>query len=301
MAPQVSEQERVQRNNKRDMRIAFFDMLEDMFAKDDRLVLILGDIGVYTARNLFRDYPDRVFNIGICEQATISIAAGLAKEGFRPIFYTIAPFAVERCLEQIKVDIGYQDLPVTIVSVGASYDYAALGCTHHCPADVEVITSIPNMRTYIPGSGAELKRDLGELYGIHPLYVRLSEREHRCSDMYNHWSIVQDGNKGLVIAVGNMLDRVILACIHFDVKIIYINRLSFEMLSWLKEDESKVAVVEPFYEGTTARFIPNNIIVESIGTPRQFMTSYGVPEDHDIDSTITKEYIQIKLKKFFND
>ena len=115
------------------MRKQLVRTVEAVLSEDDRVVLLLGDIGVFGFRNAFERFPHRVYNVGILEQATISMAAGLALEGFIPIFHSIAPFAVERALEQLKIDFGYQRLPGVIISVGASYDYAALGCTHHCP------------------------------------------------------------------------------------------------------------------------------------------------------------------------
>jgi len=287
------------------MRVAFFKMLEDMFAKDDRLVLILGDLGVYTARNLFRDYPDRVFNIGICEQATVSIAAGLAKEGFMPIFYSIAPFAVERCLEQIKVDVGYQQLPVTIVSVGASYDYAALGCTHHCPADVELMTSIPDMRVYIPGSEKELTERFGDMYGYSPLYIRLSEKGHGLDLGLEQpdWNILRSGvGRGLIIAVGNVLDRVLGTYDELGLKeeLIYVTSF-YPDIGVILEGYDKIVIIEPFYQGTTARLLNTDANIFSIGVPRWFLTDYGTTEEHDNALALGTEHIRTQLKQFFND
>jgi transketolase len=278
-------------------------MLEDLFARDDKLVLILGDLGVYTARNLFRDYPDRVFNIGICEQATVSLAAGLAKEGFRPIFYSIAPFAVERCLEQIKVDVGYQQQPVTIVSVGASYDYAALGCTHHCPADVELMTSIPNMRVYIPGSEEEMDTWFREMYGYQPLYMRLSERGHGLDLglQYPSWDTVRDGDDGLIIVIGNIADRVLEAYdeLGLSVEAAYVTELSSDM-GVIIENYDRTVIVEPFYEGTTVRLLDIEGDVCSIGVPRRFLSEYGSPEEHDNATYLSKEHIKTQLKLYFN-
>jgi len=108
------------------MRKQFVATIERLLDEDPRLVVLLGDIGVFAFRIAFKKHPKRVINIGILEQATVSLAAGLAKEGFIPLFHSIAPFVVERAFEQIKVDFGYQQLAGHFVSVGGSYDYAAL-------------------------------------------------------------------------------------------------------------------------------------------------------------------------------
>ena len=125
------------------MRKQFVKTVEDILDKDKKLIVLLGDIGVFGFRNSFEKYPERVYNIGILEQSTIGMAAGLAMHNFIPVIHTIAPFIVERSFEQIKNDFGYQQLGGNFVSVGNSYDYAALGCTHHCPADVGILKNIP--------------------------------------------------------------------------------------------------------------------------------------------------------------
>ena len=116
------------------MRAQLNKTLKRLFFKNKKLFLILGDIGVYGFKNILKS--KRGINIGILEQASISFAAGLAKIGFIPIFHTIATFMVGRAFEQLKLDFGYNKLNGNFISVGASYDYAALGCSHHCPEDI---------------------------------------------------------------------------------------------------------------------------------------------------------------------
>ena len=138
------------------MRKQFIKTIKDILYTDEKTVLLLGDIGVFGFREELKSIPSRAYNIGILEQSTIGIAAGMAKGGLVPFVHTIAPFIVERALEQLKVDFGYQGLNGNFISVGASYDYAALGCTHHCPADILLMTTIPNMEIVIPGTAVEL-------------------------------------------------------------------------------------------------------------------------------------------------
>ncbi|MGI0134971.1 MAG: hypothetical protein ACREBW_08460, partial [Candidatus Micrarchaeaceae archaeon] len=138
------------------MRKQFVETVDKLLDEDERVVLLLGDIGVFGFRNAAKRHPSRVYNIGILEQSSVGVAAGLAKEGFVPIFHSIAPFVVERAFEQIKIDFGYQKLRGIFVTVGASYDYAALGCTHHCPGDVALLKSIPGIDIHVPGASREL-------------------------------------------------------------------------------------------------------------------------------------------------
>ena len=92
------------------MRKQFVSTVEKLLELDNKLSLLLGDIGVFGFRNSLKVNPSRVYNIGILEQSTIGLAAGLSKTGIIPIVHTIAPFMVERAYEQLKIDFGYQKL-----------------------------------------------------------------------------------------------------------------------------------------------------------------------------------------------
>ena len=137
------------------MRKQFITTVTETMSKDENLCLLLGDIGVFGFKKCFENYPDRTYNIGILEQTTIGLAAGMSKANLIPIVHTIAPFIVERALEQLKDDFGYQNLNGNFISVGNSYDYAGLGCTHHCPSDVAILSAVPNMQIISPGNSQE--------------------------------------------------------------------------------------------------------------------------------------------------
>ncbi len=113
------------------MRNNFADEITKLAAADKRVVLLSGDIG----NRLFDDFkaaaPDRFFNCGVAEANMMGMAAGLAMSGLRPVVYTIAPFTTTRCLEQIRVDVCYHNVPVVIVGVGAGLALCVLG--RHAP------------------------------------------------------------------------------------------------------------------------------------------------------------------------
>jgi transketolase len=137
------------------MRKQFASTLYEMMKTDENICVLLGDIGVFGFRKCFEEFPTRTYNIGILEQSMISLAAGLSKTDLIPVVHTITPFIVERALEQIKVDFGYQKLNGNFISVGNSYDYAGLGCTHHCPGDIAILSSIPGIQLVAPGNDKE--------------------------------------------------------------------------------------------------------------------------------------------------
>lgn len=293
------------------MRRQFVRTIQDLMAQDERLVLLLGDIGVFGFREAFAKHPERTFNIGICEQATIGLAAGLAREQLRPVVHSIAPFVVERCYEQLKVDFCYQRLGVSIVSVGASYDYASLGCTHHCPADVSVLKALPGMQIVVPGTAGEFDELFRATYHLgQPTYYRLSER---CNDVnvdvsFGRASVVRQGHRGTVVAVGPTLGAVLAATSDLDVTILYYTTVAPFDACCLRDASSsdRIVLVEPFYKGTLASDVMDalsgrSVRLLSIGVPPAFLTHYGHPLDHDEVCGLTPAQIRLSVERFISE
>jgi transketolase len=113
------------------MRNAFAKAVTDLSDKYPDLVMLAGDIGNRLFDRLKEKHPNRFLNCGVAEANMTGVAAGLAASGMRPITYTITPFNTIRCLEQIRLDVCYPNLPVIIVGTGAGLSYASLGATHH--------------------------------------------------------------------------------------------------------------------------------------------------------------------------
>lgn len=124
----------------------------EIMDKDERVVVLLGDIGVFAFASVFEKYPNRCFNVGILEQSMVGMAAGLAMSGMIPIVHTIEPFLVERAFEQIKDDFGYQELKGTIIGVDVKDTAPNLGYTHQCPYALDMMKFIKGMDVYEPQS-----------------------------------------------------------------------------------------------------------------------------------------------------
>ncbi len=272
------------------IRRQFVETLSDLLDQDSRLALLLGDIGVFGFRNAMSKHPGRVVNIGILEQATVSFAAGLAREGFHPVFHSIAPFVVERGYEQLKVDFGYQQLGGNFVSVGASFDYAALGCSHHCPGDIGALRNIPGMQLVTPGSSPEFDQLFRQAYNNGcPTYFRLAERSHsrEFPVEFGKANVIREGDAAVIVAVGPLLDYVLEAAEGMDATILYYSTVApFDGEMLRRHAREKVICVEPFYEGTLAGDITSAlsgqaIRLASIGVPRRFLTNYGKLDDHE--------------------
>jgi len=290
------------------MRKQFYKTLETVIKTDARVIVLLGDIGVFGCRNIFSNFPNQIINIGVCEQSMISMAAGLAREGFIPIVHTIAPFMVERGLEQLKLDVGYQKLPVKIVSIGGSYDYASLGVTHHCPADVAIIKTIPSFNIIVPGCAEEFNKLFLNTYdNSSPTYYRLSDYNHTKSITVSsvYPNVIKEGTLGTIIVVGNLLSNVLDATEKLDVSVLYYTTLHPFDTSILQShyNRGKIVIVEPFYEGTLVNdvvnaFIKRPIAVKSIGVSRYFHTYYGKKEEHDKLYRLTPLQLEQQIKDF---
>ena len=155
------------------MRQQFPKTVIEIMDKDERVVVLLGDIGVHAFRDVFKKYPTRCFNIGICEQSMVGMAAGMAMSGLIPIVHTIEPFLVDRAFEQIKDDFGYQGLIGTIVGVDVSETAPNLGYTHQCPYALEHMAHVQGMKVFAPETKEDLDMILKNNYSESLNYIRI--------------------------------------------------------------------------------------------------------------------------------
>lgn len=288
------------------MRKQFGQTVEDVIRTDDKVVLLFGDVGTYGFRNAAKEFPDRVHNVGILEQSMVSMSAGLAMQGFIPIVHTIAAFLVERSLEQIKDDFGYQKLGGNFVSIGASYDLASWGCTHQSPGDVGILKNVPEIEIVVPGTASEFDSLFKQSYNNgHPTYFRLSNQNNIESYevIFGKASVIQKGKQATVIAVGPMLERVKEACKDLDVTILYYTTLQpFDHETLSKHIcGNKIIVCEPYYSGALAVDISlatasRSVEVAYIGIPREFPHQYGTMADLDAFFHLTTHDIEQKIK-----
>lgn len=159
------------------MRNAFARQLLHLAAADERVVLLSGDIGNRLFDPFKERFPERFFNCGVAEQNMIGVAAGMALCGMRPVAYTIVPFITTRCLEQVRVDVCYHDVPVVIAGVGGGLCYANLGATHHSCEDIALLRSLPGMTVVCPGDPVETELALAAAVRHDgPVYLRLGKK-----------------------------------------------------------------------------------------------------------------------------
>lgn len=194
------------------MRNVFASEITALAREDERIVLLSGDIG----NRLFNDFKQhcdgRFLNCGVAEANMIGMAAGLALSGLRPVTYTITTFTTLRCLEQIRLDVCYHNLPVVIVGVGSGLSYSSLNATHHALEDLAILRVMPNMTILCPADQAEVKAALGAACRHDgPVYIRLGKKGepkvHAQAPAFQigRWIPVREGADVCLLAVGNMV------------------------------------------------------------------------------------------------
>ena len=272
-------------------------------------MLLLGDIGGFGFRELFSAFPERVRNIGILEQSTISLGAGLSMEGLIPVIHTIAPFIVERAYEQIKNDFCYQEQQGNLVSVGASYDYPSSGPTHHCPGDIGTLNMLPGMQTIIPGTAAEFDSLFKQCYANNsPTYYRLSSDSHQENRkvQFGRAKLIKKGSKATVLTFGPTLDLALESTKGLDVTILYYTTAKPFDYALLRENyNEKIYAIEPFYTGTIYKEIIKSfqgkpVVIDGIGVPNEFLHNYGTKSEHDNVLGFEPLNIKNKISTFIN-
>lgn len=159
------------------MRNTFINTIIDTCKTREDVFIISGDAGLGVFDEFKEKQAERFLNLGVAEQNMISFSAGLAMTGFKVYVYNIIPFVLYRCYEQVRNDICYQELPVTLVGIGSGITYSPQGMTHYSVEDLGIAQTLPNMKVFSPIDPIEAK--LAANYSLNcesPVYVRLAKR-----------------------------------------------------------------------------------------------------------------------------
>jgi transketolase len=198
------------------MRTAFFRKLLDLAAQDERINLVVGDLGFGLVEPFVERFPQQFLNAGVAEQNMTGVAAGMALSGKVVFTYSIANFPVLRCLEQIRNDVCYHRANVKVVSVGGGLCYGSLGMTHHSTEDIAVMRSLPEMTVVAPGDPLEAElatAAVAEMEG--PAYLRLGRageptvHQEQPDFQLGRAILVRQGYDWTLIATGGMLQTAV--------------------------------------------------------------------------------------------
>lgn len=160
------------------MREAFSNALVRLALADPKVLLLTGDHGYALFDEFRKRCPDQYINAGIAEQNMVGMAAGLARVGFRPFVYGLAAFVPIRTVEQIKLDIAHDDLPVVLLGDGAGFVYSHLGTSHQSTEDIACTRAIPGLEVLSPADRFEMAASMDYAYTANrPVYMRMGKSD----------------------------------------------------------------------------------------------------------------------------
>ncbi|UMX47643.1 MAG: hypothetical protein L7H18_04335 [Candidatus Nealsonbacteria bacterium DGGOD1a] len=160
-----------------DTRREFIDALIELARIDEKIVLIIPDVGFNYIEEFQKKFPNRFFNLGVTEQSTMTIAAGMALEGLKPYVYSMINFVAFRPFEAVRNAVCLHNANVKIIGVKGSEKYKFLGFSHNLITEDEesrVFAHLPNFKTYLAAKPEEVKNIILETYSSPaPCYIRL--------------------------------------------------------------------------------------------------------------------------------
>ena len=232
------------------MRNTFIEKLTNLAESDPNIMFLTGDLGFGVVENFESKFPKQFLNCGVAEQNMIGMAAGLASEGKKVFVYSIANFPTFRCLEQIRNDVCYHELPVTIVAIGSGFSYGSLGYTHQALEDISIMRSLPGLRILSPTDPNEVKECLDLIISDpKPTYLRLGKNgeNNLTSEMGRHIEKLNFYNKNkkcLVIATGSISEECMTAVEKLNSE--FENTFCFSTLTQLKPLTIKKEEIQNF-------------------------------------------------------
>lgn len=286
------------------MRERFYEVARAALDEEPRLAVVTAEIGTTPLGPHARH-----FNVGIREQLMIGVAAGLALEGFRAVAHSYAPFLVERPYEQVKLDLGHQDLGAVLVSTGASYDAASAGRTHQAPEDVAALAALPGWTIHVPGHPDEVERLFRQaIRSDDRVYLRLSEEENPARVDGDGLVVLRRGGAGapLVVAVGPALGPVLQATVDLDVTVAYLARVRPFPGAALREalgEGTEVVLVEPYLASTSSAEISRALVdrphrLLALGVGKAELRRYGTGAEHRAAHGLDAAGIRASLDAF---
>jgi transketolase len=160
------------------VRNAFSRALVQAARRDERVLLLTGDHGYSLFDEFRRECPGQYVNAGVAEQNMVGVAAGLAKGGFRPVVYGLSAFVPVRVLEQLKMDVCYEGLPVLFIGDGAGVVYSTLGTSHQSTEDVAALRALPHLSILSPADATEMTACMDLAFQAEgPVYLRMGKAD----------------------------------------------------------------------------------------------------------------------------
>lgn len=178
----------------------------------DLLVVTSDSRGSGKVTGFGQKFPQQIVEVGIAEQDSVGISAGLAS--CRKKVFTVSPgsFLSARSLEQVKNDVAYSQNPVALIGISSGVSYGGLGATHHSLHDIAAILAIPDLELIVPADNAETEAALlSYLDNPRPVYIRFGKKAmpkihaSAADVVIGKASVLSEGSDVLLIASGEPL------------------------------------------------------------------------------------------------
>ena len=300
------------------MRNEFIDLLSEAASRDPRILLVTADLGYGVVEKFRERVPSQFFNLGITEQSAVSICSGLAASGYRPFLYSIANFPTFRAMEQIRNDMSYMNLPVTIVALGEGLSYGSAGYSHHLVEDIGALRSLGTVSIFSPTHTNEISASLEKILTSHsPSVIRLGKKPARdlkvreSAKTFDGFTRHSEGGHDLIVFHGGLLDVIsdakevlmergfspsVYSCFHFERDSIDVFLQSHPQFSILVVEEHVLAgglgsiflesANEVGWMGKIKRLGISQIDAQSVGSQEYLRKIYGIDSQNIVSSFV---------------
>lgn len=272
------------------MKQAFIDSLTKLMEKDSKIITVTADMGFSVFEDIQKRFPNRFFNTGITEQASISFVAGLSMSGFKVYFYAQAPFISMRCLEQVRLDISYHNLDVKLIGSNSGFSLNQYGVSHYGLEDIAIVKTLPGMTIFAPADSVEMTAAIAESYKIKgPVYIRMTKTGnqtiHNKKVDISLPILINKGKKGLLLVSGGLLRRgkeIIQGLKKYNINLsLYscplVKPVSKELISIIKENENAYTLEEHTVIGGFGSTVANIIIDNNLKTK---LIKFALPDKY---------------------
>lgn len=264
------------------MRNSVINKITKCARENKKIFMVTGDAGFGVLDNFQKRFPKRFLNLGVAEQNMIGFSAGLAMAEYKVFVYNIIPFVLYRCYEQVRNDICYQKLPVTLIGIGSGVTYAPQGSTHYAIEDIALARTLPNMIILSPSDPLEaMKCAEYAIKSKKPVYIRIS----KSGEPVIHKDGVIDITKPIVVTEGK------------DIAILFHGSVSTEVVEILKSLNSlplslSIPMLQPLDFDSLLEKLKH---VHTLVTVEEHYIEGGLGSI--ISEWITNERLPFKLKK----